>query len=90
MAWFEDGVCMPIEAAIDTLSIDTDSLTLTCVWRTLLPKDLPIVRLEARFETNPHAPLLKFIEADAPPNKAPEEIPEPINPKPEEAAWPIT
>ena len=90
LAWFEDGVPIPIEAAIDTLSIDTDSLTITCVWRTLLPKDLPIVRLEARFETDPRAPLLKYIEAHEPPNQAAEATPKPTPQKLEEAAWPIT
>lgn len=90
LAWFEDGAALPIEAAIDTLSIDTDSLTLTCVWRTLLPKDLPIARLEARFETDPQAPLLKYVEAHEPPSKAPEVNPEPTPPKHKETAWPTT
>lgn len=60
LARFEGGTPIPMRAVIDTLTLNTDALTLACVWRCLIPADLPLETLEARFETDPKSPLMKF------------------------------
>ncbi|GLO39337.1 hypothetical protein PPUN15366_09810 [Pseudomonas putida] len=43
----------------DTLRIDTDAMTLSMTHRISLPSSLDIRVLEARFETNPDAPIIR-------------------------------
>ncbi|MNI90521.1 hypothetical protein D3C73_1480500 [compost metagenome] len=62
LAYFRGGGLLPIKAVIDTLWIDTDALQLHISWRCLWPVEAPVEALEARFETDPHAPLLTFTE----------------------------
>lgn len=59
MAWLDGGIPLPLNAVIDTLVIDAENRRLSVAWRVLVPETLPIERLEARFETDPRAPLLK-------------------------------
>ena len=59
MAWIA-GLPVPIPAALDTLSIDTDSMTVSCVWRAIVACKVGVRTLEARFEQDPRAPLLKL------------------------------
>ncbi|WP_438021413.1 DUF2169 domain-containing protein [Sorangium sp. So ce315] len=59
MAWIA-GLPVPVLAALDTLSVDAESMVVTCVWRTLVARGLGVRRMEARFEVDPRAPLLKM------------------------------
>ncbi len=53
------GVMIPLPMLTDTLRIDTDAMTLSMTHRISLPKSLDIRVLEARFETNPDAPIIR-------------------------------
>lgn len=59
MAWL-GGLPVPMPAVIDTLTVDAEAMTVTCVWRVLIARALGVGRLEARFEVDPAAPLLKL------------------------------
>lgn len=61
MAWIHE-LPVPVPAVIDTLTVDAEALTVTCLWRVLLARSLGVARLEARFEADPAAPLLKLEE----------------------------
>jgi len=39
-----------------------EAMTVTCVWRTLFSRALGVTDIEARFEMDPNAPLLKLEE----------------------------
>ena len=64
MAWLAGAggapVPLPMNAVIDTFVIDADEGRIELTWRCLVPEALPLERLEARFETDPTAPLLKL------------------------------
>ncbi|WBM31146.1 MULTISPECIES: DUF2169 family type VI secretion system accessory protein [Pseudomonas] len=53
------GVMIPLPMLTDTLRIDTDAMTLSITHRISLPRSLDIRVLEARFETNPDAPIIR-------------------------------
>jgi hypothetical protein len=55
-----EGVLLPFLMRIDTIVIDTEAMRIDLVWRTGILKKLKADKLEARFETDPQAPLLKF------------------------------
>jgi hypothetical protein len=57
---FVAGLPLPVPAALDTILIDAEELTVACVWRTLVARQLGVRVLEARFEVDPSAPLLKM------------------------------
>ncbi|KYF99007.1 hypothetical protein BE18_20965 [Sorangium cellulosum] len=59
MVWIA-GLPVPVPAALDTLSVDAESMVVTCVWRALVARALGAQRMEARFEVDPRAPLLKM------------------------------
>jgi hypothetical protein len=52
------GLPVPVRSVLDTVMVDAEAMTVTCLWRVLLSRTLGIAVLEARFETNPEAPLL--------------------------------
>lgn len=54
-----NGVMLPLPLLTDTLLIDTDAMTLSLTHRVSLPSSEAIRVLEARFEVDPAAPLLK-------------------------------
>ncbi|MGN8258692.1 DUF2169 domain-containing protein [Pseudomonas sp. SMSB3] len=54
-----NGLMLPLPMLTDTLRIDTDAMTLSMTHRISLPKSLDIRVLEARFETNPEAPIIR-------------------------------
>jgi len=54
------GVMLPMPMVTDTVMLDTDTMTLMLTHRSWIPAGTPPVRaLEARFETDPTAPLIK-------------------------------
>lgn len=53
------GVMLPLPMVVDTLDIDAEALTVGLTFRTWIPAGTPVRVLEARFETDPAAPLLK-------------------------------
>lgn len=57
LARLENGPILPVILNLDTIILDTDNLSLSLTFRQKLSADLPIRALEARFETNPNAPL---------------------------------
>lgn len=57
LARLENGPVLPVTLNLDTIILDTDNLSLSLTFRQKLSADLPIRALEARFETNPNAPL---------------------------------
>ncbi|OYU06033.1 MAG: hypothetical protein CFE47_17930 [Pseudomonas sp. PGPPP1] len=54
-----NGAMLPLPMLTDTLRIDTEAMTLALSHRVSLPNHLDIRVLEARFETDPNAPLIK-------------------------------
>ncbi|WP_255987372.1 DUF2169 family type VI secretion system accessory protein [Chitinolyticbacter albus] len=62
---FLNGVILPLPMRMDTLIIDGDALTLTITWRFHVPASAPIRVLEADFEIDPAAPLIKWQPATA-------------------------
>lgn len=62
MAWLQ-GLPVPVPAVLDTVDVDAEELTVTCLWRVMVPRALAPAALEARFEVDPHAPLLRIKEA---------------------------
>ena len=54
-----NGAMLPLPMLTDTLRIDTEAMTLALTHRISLPNHLDIRVLEARFETDPTAPLIK-------------------------------
>ena len=54
-----NGVMLPLPFLTDTLLIDTEAMTLSLTHRVSLPKAVDLRVLEARFEVDPNAPLLK-------------------------------
>ena len=54
-----NGAMLPLPMLTDTLRIDTEAMTLALTHRISLPNHLDIRVLEARFETDPNAPLIK-------------------------------
>lgn len=63
MARLHDDTPIPLSMNIDTLLLDTDAQTLEVVWRRRINTSTAIKKLEARFETDPAQPLLKFATA---------------------------
>nr|WP_314265003.1 DUF2169 domain-containing protein [uncultured Moellerella sp.] len=57
LARMTNGAISPIQLNIDTIILDTNKLTLSLTFRQIIETALPIKVLEARFETNPSAPL---------------------------------
>ncbi|MDG3714534.1 DUF2169 domain-containing protein [Pseudomonas aeruginosa] len=55
----DNGVMLPLPMLTDTLRIDTDAMTLSMTHRISLPGTLGIRVLEARFETDPGAPIIR-------------------------------
>lgn len=56
----DSGVMLPLPMITDTVILDTEAMTLTLTHRTWIPAGTPAIRvLEARFETDPAAPLLR-------------------------------
>lgn len=54
-----NGALLPLPMLTDTLRIDTEAMTLVLTHRISLPNNLDIRVLEARFETDPTAQLIK-------------------------------
>ena len=60
-----NGALLPLPMLTDTLRIDTEAMTLALTHRISLPNHLGIRVLEARFETDPKAPLIKRAAKEA-------------------------
>ncbi len=60
MARLQDDTPIPLTTHIDTLLLDTEKRQLEVVWRCRIKRSSSIKKLEARFEINPQAPLLKY------------------------------
>lgn len=56
------GVMLPLPMMTDTVLIDTDAMTLALTHRAWIPAGTPVRVAEARFETDPRAPLLRLAE----------------------------
>lgn len=54
-----NGAMLPLPLLTDTLRLDTEAMTLALTHRISLPNRLDIRALEARFETDPGAPLIR-------------------------------
>ena len=59
MAWLR-GLPMPVPAVVDTVIVDAEAMTVTCLWRVLVARAPGFEVMEARFETDPDAHLLKL------------------------------
>lgn len=60
MLRYESGAIIPRSMRIDTCIIDAEARTVSLVWRGFVSDDEAVRVLEARYETNINAPLLKF------------------------------
>lgn len=68
LAHFNNGALYPLRAVIDTLRLDLEhpeGPRLSCLWRALVPAELPVAKLEARFELDPQALLIRLAERAA-------------------------
>ncbi|KVO57598.1 hypothetical protein WJ77_12135 [Burkholderia ubonensis] len=61
---FENGYMLPFRMVLDTLIVDTDALLLIATYRIRVPVDAPIRVVEARYETDPSAPLVQVPEQE--------------------------
>ncbi|MEJ1170412.1 DUF2169 family type VI secretion system accessory protein [Variovorax sp. CCNWLW235] len=59
LARLDNGALLPLPMVTDTLLIDTQAMALSLVHRTWIPSDAPVRVVEARFETDPQAPLVR-------------------------------
>lgn len=59
LARLDNGALLPLPMVTDTLLIDTEAMTLSLVHRIWIPSDAPVRVIEARFETDPQAPLVR-------------------------------
>lgn len=59
-----NGSMVPLPLLTDTVVIDTDTLTVSLTHRVSVPQGTPTRVAEARFETDPEAPLLKVAMPD--------------------------
>jgi len=59
LARLHNGALIPLPLLTDTLIIDADAMRLSLTHRISLPSTEPIRTLEARFEVDPTAPLIK-------------------------------
>lgn len=57
-----DGVIWPLRTRLDTIVIDTDAMVVSLTHRFALLKDAPIRVLEARFEVDETAPLVRLAD----------------------------
>ncbi len=55
----DNGVLLPLPMVTDTLVVDAERLALSLVHRVWLPSDAPVRVIEARFETDAAAPLVR-------------------------------
>jgi hypothetical protein len=58
----DNGALLPLPMATDTLVIDAEALTLSLVHRVWVPCDAPVRVVEARFEVDPAAPLVRGVQ----------------------------
>ncbi|KAB7762604.1 DUF2169 family type VI secretion system accessory protein [Xanthomonas maliensis] len=56
----QDGGLLPLPLLTDTVLWDTDTATLSLTHRVSLPRDWPVRAIEARFESDPAAPLVRW------------------------------
>lgn len=70
LAYREEGP-FAIEMAPDTVILDAESLQVDVVWRAFFPLSLGVREVEARFEVDPNAPLVK-LEPQAPSSDPPD------------------
>jgi hypothetical protein len=61
----DNGALLPLPLVADTLRIDTDAMTVAVTYRVGILDDAPIRAVEARFETDPKAPLLRLDPIEA-------------------------
>ncbi len=60
LARLDNGALLPLPMVTDTLLIDTQAMALSLVRSRLwIPSDAPVRVVEARFETDPQAPLVR-------------------------------
>lgn len=71
----DNGALLPLPMVTDTVVVDTESMALSLVHRVWVPSDAPVRVLEARFEVDPNAPLVR--PAPRPPGRAAIAMPEP-------------
>ncbi len=63
LARLDNGALLPLPMVTDTLLVDAEALTLSLVHRIWIPSDAPVRVVEARFETDPQAPLVRPVRA---------------------------
>jgi hypothetical protein len=62
----EGGAMVPLSMETDTVVIDTKAMTISLTHRMRWPDAMPVRALEARFEIDPNAPLIKIAQAPKP------------------------
>ncbi|MFM9924877.1 DUF2169 domain-containing protein [Variovorax sp. H27-G14] len=62
----DNGALLPLPMVTDTLLVDAQAMTLSLVHRVWIPSDAPVRVMEARFETDPAAPLVRAAPHAAP------------------------
>jgi hypothetical protein len=60
LARFEEGAMLPLPTHIDTLIVDMQTMQVHVVYRAVVPLNARVRVLEARFELDPKAPLVKL------------------------------
>jgi hypothetical protein len=55
----DNGALLPLPMVTDTVLVDAEAMTLSLVHRVWIPSDAPVRVIEARFEVDPHAPLVR-------------------------------
>jgi hypothetical protein len=57
---YASGAIVPAETHLDTVIVDTEEMQVMLTWRAIFPQTPEIRVCEARFETDPAAPLVIF------------------------------
>lgn len=55
----DNGALLPLPMVTDTVLLDAEAMTLSLVHRVWIPSDAPVRVIEARFEVDPQAPLVR-------------------------------
>jgi hypothetical protein len=62
---FDNGLVLPMTMQVDTIELDTVHQQVRMVWRAAVLKSTGIRVMEARFETDPKAPLMKLAKPNS-------------------------
>jgi len=64
LTYLDGGYALPLPMLTDTALLDTERMMLLLTHRTWIPESVPVTKLEARFEIDPQARLIRQDQSD--------------------------